>query len=167
MSFEGTALLVAWVAILLLAFGLAGLMRQVHLLRHALYGEGLGYPESVPNDILPTIRAKDSNIPAVLLFVDSECATCQEIIPSIEAAARRIGERLDFVLLFRHAAHTAKSSVHYIEHQHRLFKALAVTATPTAILVDPSGRVLSRTPIGSIDSLSSFLARVEESSKVA
>ena len=53
MSFMATALLLAWVAIVLLALSVAGLMRQVHLLLTERSADGTAAPAPTGPRMLP------------------------------------------------------------------------------------------------------------------
>jgi hypothetical protein len=98
MTFTTAALVTSWVAILVLALGLAGLMRQVTVLsrRHGTAGSGSG---RTPHDLLGFRLPDDGSIaelrPAsggIVLFSSPTCPSCASVLADLGSLG--LGDRL-------------------------------------------------------------------------
>lgn len=81
MSFETTALLLTWVALLLLSMVVAGLVRHVHVLAGAATrpAHRLGPPAGAPAPALDRLRPAAER-PTLLLFLDADCESCAAVL---------------------------------------------------------------------------------------
>jgi hypothetical protein len=77
MSFFGAALLLAWLAIALLAFALAGVMRQVLVLGR-LQPDG---SRAVPGVPRPAPAALSADAETCVLLAEAGCRTCDAVVP--------------------------------------------------------------------------------------
>ena len=159
MDFDSSALVLAWVAIAVLAFAMAGLLRQVVLLREALmavHGGGLGPVIGRPAPVLPGIDYSGKT--TVLLFADDECESCQSILGALSTAADDLGAA-DVVVLFRVGAngHPVTPDRVFV-NQSELFDQLGVNVTPFGVMVDGDARIAAAEPIGSVAMLDEFRA---------
>lgn len=80
MTFQTSALLLSWVAILLLALVVAGLVRQVHAL-----GQGASPrpgPGPAPGTRAPAFERLG---PGLLLFLDRDCGVCTDVLAAAGA----------------------------------------------------------------------------------
>lgn len=166
MGFETTALLLTWVAILLLGLVVAGLVRQVHALtgHPERPGPPAGAPLGAPAGTLagapaPGIGRLDPVLgnPTLLLFLSADCATCAAVLAEARALRKRspIAVRAIFAEQVTDAPSTPEVPVYLGER--RLFAAYGVVATPYAVLVAPTGRIRAAEPIGSASSLRDLL----------
>ncbi|MDO3703064.1 hypothetical protein Q3W71_15445 [Micromonospora sp. C28SCA-DRY-2] len=165
MSFQTSALILSWIAILLLALVVSGLVRQVH----ALSNGAAGRPGSVglrPGSAAPGFRdlAPPSPATLVLLFLDSGCATCHHLLD--EVAERAAPTDVVLRVLYRHAAPAAATDLPVTVHteQAELFDRYDAIATPFAVVVDPTGRVRRSEPVGSRAALRHLLDQVDQPS---
>ncbi|QXJ20681.1 hypothetical protein AGRA3207_001436 [Actinomadura graeca] len=151
MSFQSSALLLSWAAILLLALVVAGLVRQVHALSEAARGRvprgrgggaALGPP---PGSRAP---AFDRIGPGLLLFVDRDCGACGDVL----AAAGEVGGPLHAIFSGPAAGAPFPGTVLDGEGDG-LFADYRVPATPFAVLVGEDGRVRASEPVGSAEAL--------------
>ena len=157
MSFETSALLVTWVALLLMAFVVAGLVRQVHAL-----SSGTG-----ARPVSAGLRAGDkadlgglgADAPAVLLFLRSTCQTCVEALAETVEVA---GDRLPVLALYEGQAPAPTPGVVARADQGHLFATYGALATPFAVLVGADGRIAAAAPVGSRASVRELLAPVME-----
>ncbi|TDC58392.1 hypothetical protein E1281_01760 [Actinomadura sp. KC345] len=150
MSFQNSALLLSWVAILLLSLVVAGLVRQVHALsRGAPHRTALG---PAPGAAAP---AFDRLGPGLLLFLDRDCGVCTEVL----AAAGGLDGPLHAIFAGPPPGGVPPSGpprpglTVLADEQDGLFADYGVPATPFAVLVGADGRVRAAEPVGSPDTL--------------
>ncbi|TDD36982.1 hypothetical protein E1287_09645 [Actinomadura sp. KC06] len=143
MSFQSSALLLSWVAILLLALVVAGLVRQVHAL-----GQGASRPTGLgpaPGTPAPSF---DRLGPGLLLFLDRDCGVCTDVL----AAADDLGP--PFHAIFAGPPADAASGATVLSGERDgLFADYRVPATPFAVIVGADGRVRTAEPVGSPEAL--------------
>ncbi|MFD0688944.1 hypothetical protein [Actinomadura fibrosa] len=144
MSFQNSALLLSWVAIVLLALVVAGLVRQVHAL-------GRGAPGTAPLGPAAGTRAPafDRLGPGLLLFLDRDCGVCAEVL----AAAGDLGRPLHAIFAGPAAADPSPALTVLSGERDGLFADYRVPATPFAVLVGADGRVRASEPVGSPEAL--------------
>ncbi|MBO2453945.1 hypothetical protein J4573_43130 [Actinomadura barringtoniae] len=144
MSFQTSALLLSWVAILLLALVVAGLVRQVHALSRGVpQRTTLGPAPGTPAPAFDRLGA------GLLLFLDLDCGVCTEVLGSAGELGR------PFKAIFAEDGPTAvPPGVSVLTgERHGLFEAYGVPATPFAVIVDGDGRVRTAEPVGSPEAL--------------
>jgi hypothetical protein len=133
MSFHTSALILTWVVLILMGFVIAGLVRQVHELSSATRRTGdVGLRPGSPAPGLDRLGVRP---PATLLFVSEGCRTCEEVL----------------------AAAGGTVEVVYAREHPELFDRYDAIATPFAVVIDESGRVVRSGPVGSPDALTSLL----------
>lgn len=165
MSFETSALMLAWIAITLLAFAVAGILRQLALIRAGRpsdmpLGPPLGSQVSIGNGI--ALRFPDKS--AVLLFADTSCAGCEQLMPRLSEFSRS-EQGLEFVALFRTESLALDSGhLQVLEHQSKTFEELHIPVTPFGVTLSSSGAVVDAAPLGSISRLEQFVSRAKERS---
>jgi hypothetical protein len=165
MSFQTSALILSWIAILLLALVVSGLVRQVH----ALSNGATGRPGPVglrPGSPAPRFRdlAPPSPATLVLLFLDHGCATCDQLL---DEATEQV-PRTDAVLrvLYRDAVppQSADLPMTVLGEQADLFDRYDAIATPFAAVVDAAGLVQHSAPVGSRAALRHLLDQIDHPS---
>jgi hypothetical protein len=161
MSFQTSALILSWVAILLLALVVSGLVQQVH----ALSGGAVRRPEQPglpPGSPAPGLDrlAPDRPVPLLLLFLSEDCRTCAN---ALDVAAGHAG-RQDVAVRALYAgpapASAADLPLRVHGEQADLFGRYDAIATPFAVVVDPTGRVVRSEPLGSEAALRTLLAQL-------
>lgn len=162
MSFQTSALIVSWVAILLLALVVSGLVRQVHAL-----SAGLVRPASEPVGLRTGATAPgldllgaDRSGPTLLLFLSADCRTCTGVLAEAASSAGRHG--LAVRALYAGPAPAGAGGANGVEAyggQAELFERYDALATPFAVLVDAAGRVARSEPVGSPAALRTLLDR--------
>jgi hypothetical protein len=171
MSFEATAMLVSWVAILLLGLVVSGLVRQVHALstgRVRVRADELGLRQGTPAPELASLVPGAANTGTVLLFLSEGCAVCDEVLDeavSLAAAGglRGIAVRAVFpgaVPEVGHAGDAAGRALRLFGGRAALFERYQVPATPFAVVVDGAGLVARNEPVGSRHALRELLGRL-------
>ncbi|SNR91992.1 hypothetical protein [Actinomadura mexicana] len=144
MSFQNSALLLSWAAILLLALVVAGLVRQVHAL-----GRGAARPAGPGPAAGAPAPAFDRLGPGLLLFLDRECGVCGDVLAAVPA-----GRPLHAIFAGPPPDEAPRPGVSVLAgEQDGLFADYRVPATPFAVLVGDDGRVRAAEPVGSPEAL--------------
>ena len=150
MSFQTSALILSWIAILLLALVVSGLVRQVHALSNGTAGR----PGSVglrPGSPAAQFRRLAPPSPAtlVLLFLDDGCATCDQLLDEAAEQAQRTDGMLR--VLYRHTIppRGADLPLTVLGEQAELFDRYDAIATPFAVVIDAAGLIRRSEPVGS------------------
>jgi hypothetical protein len=157
MDFDTSAILLAWLAIAVLAFAMAGLLRQVVFLRSALAGSdagALGPAIGASAPALPGIEYAGTR--TVLLFADDGCESCRSILDAL-ASEPDDPSMADVVVLFSGSANGhALAPDRLFVQQSELFDRLAVNVTPFALMVGADSRIVAAEPVGSVEMLDEF-----------
>jgi hypothetical protein len=159
MSFYGSALLLAWVAIVLLGLTVAGLVRQVHALQSG------HQPERLEADLPTGTRAPtidglgwDRQRTNVLLFVDASCHSCAQVLPYFDTLAKEKRSDTAFTALFAgHDGGFRTNHVRVLTRQARAFEQYQVPLTPFGVKVSPEGVLIAAAPVGSDKLLKDFV----------
>lgn len=148
MSFTTAALLVSWVAIVILAFGMAGLMRQVIVLTTRVGQVGSGRSGArTPRDLIGFTLPNDGPTAAlrhpggaIVLFSSPTCASCAATLDDL---GRLATNRALVVVSAGSCAgvSTRAPAVRCIENGRSLLDQLAVPATPYLVAIDADGTV--------------------------
>jgi hypothetical protein len=188
MSFEATALLISWVAILLLGLVVSGLVRQVHALqagRVRVHASEIGLRQGAPAPEFDRLAPARPGTSTLLLFLSEGCAACEEAMDEVTALAaaerlRHVAVRALFPTGVPAAGRTpaadgsahranrangnrasgARSAVAVLAGEARLFERYQVPATPFAVVVDSAGRVTRSEPVGSRHNLQELVRRI-------
>ncbi|GAA2414679.1 hypothetical protein GCM10010191_25890 [Actinomadura vinacea] len=151
MSFQTSAILLSWAAILLLSLVVAGLVRQVHALSG---GAGPARREMLgprPGSSAPEF---DRLGPGLLLFLDRECGVCAEVLDSVVPdAAGRVSAIFSGPAPDGVGGTSWTGGTVLTDERDGLFVSYGVPATPFAVVVDASGRVRAAEPVGSPEAL--------------
>lgn len=154
MSLMATALVLAWVAIVLLTLSVAGLMRQVHMLLTERSAEADAARTTARSPALPAGLVTEG-ADGVLLFASTSCVACSEVMPTLVEYCTG-GDRSCTVITAA-ARHPAwPDTLVYRENAADLFERFAVVATPHALrIVD--GAIVGSAPVGSAEALRRLL----------
>lgn len=161
MSFETSALILSWVAILVLAFASAGILRQLQALRGAVTDQN-GARSSSPGlraPLPPELRER-----AVILFADTECPICHDVLAQFERAAREaeLPSSFEVAVMFPDRANgCAPTGVRTYEHQQDVFRSAGVNLLPYG-LISREGRVVGASPLSSGDDLRRLFVEARE-----
>lgn len=156
MSFETTALLVTWVAIVLLALVVAGLVRQVHHLTRAPRTPDVGLTTGMPAPDLDRL-APEPGRPTLLLFLGAECPACHDVFE--EALGQTEGPPTRALFFDDALDVTPPDNMLVLADQGDLFQTYQVPATPYAVLVGADGRIRMAEPVGSVRALHALIVQ--------
>lgn len=163
MDFVTSALIASWIAIALLAFVVAGLVRQVHQLSRSGTG-GRGAPPQragiEPGRPAPGIgEIAGEGRTAVLLFLSDTCSTCEQVLAVANDWVEGAGGDGPVVraVYAEPSVSAAGSAVPVLAGRVDLFEAYDALATPYAVIVDTAGRVARSEPVGSPSALLELL----------
>lgn len=158
LSFEQSALLLAWVAIVLLALAMSGLLRQVHALTEALQGGRRTAVGPAAGTVVPKLAGLDGVARSLLLFVEPACPACDRALERLVTAARNGSDSVGYLVVYRGDATAVQdTAVTTITHADRVFSDLGVTVTPTAVALDERRTVIASAPVGSPELVEQFL----------
>lgn len=171
MTFTASALVLAWVAILLLALGLAGLLRQVSLLTRQLEsgtpgaaGASAGLADrgagarttrelvgfTAPADVVDRLRHDGTEL-TVAAFVAPGCSSCTMTLGALAADPLLSGGHLGLTIVSTGSCGPATADAQGVQRlscvaQGRdLMDRLAVPATPYLVVLDAAGTVRAAT----------------------
>jgi hypothetical protein len=160
MSFQTSALIVTWAALLLLALVVSGLVRQVHALSSggARRADRLGLRPGSP---APNVDQLGIRPPAVLLFLSEDCHTCTNVL---DEAGRLDGNGLELHALYVGSVPPGSDVQPIAVHgwQAELFERYDAIVMPFAVVVGHDGRVVGSEPLGSPQALRSLLSRLRD-----
>jgi hypothetical protein len=149
MTFEGSALILAWLAIALLALAMSGLVRQVRALSTQPRGGRLQQSPLV-GSAAPELPGQGWTRPTVLLFVAADCDVCKARLADLEALAAANGEAVACAAVFAGEPNGfASSRVKVLGHQRSAFDRFRVPITPFGVVVTARGIVSYVAPVGS------------------
>lgn len=158
MSFLTAAVVVAWVAIALLAFVVAHLVRQVSLLA----GRGAQSPPVTPSATAPPEEVlRQVGDPtrrfALVLVVGESCMTCHRLLPRYLELARGHSDR---DASFAVAALTDGKGLHelvdglpVLRHAKGWTESIGVSVTPYLLIMDSMRKEASGRAVGSTEAL--------------
>jgi hypothetical protein len=150
MSFETTALLLTWVALVLLALVVAGLVRQVHQLTQGPRSRELGLPVGSPAPALDAVEAEPGRA-TLLLFLSEDCPVCHDVFE--EALVQSSGPATRAIFAQRAIDGEPPVNMRVLAGQEDLFTAYKVPATPYGVIVGADGSVRTAEPVGSVRGL--------------
>lgn len=165
MDFRTSALILAWAAILILSFAMAGLLRQVR------YMSGPSPPRrsiALPKDVvappLPvTPDGTEWKGPWLALFLDASCRSCERALRQAESQALSLNGELEVLALFRGSADEFRPArVKVVENANDTFDRFQVPFTPFGVVISQDGRIAGSAPLGSEEALSQLLQETHE-----
>lgn len=163
MSIEGTALVLAWVAITLLALAMAGILRQVHALALGSVGSAsvIGL---VPGSQAPLLEGEPWRQATAIFFADADCEACGKLLPVYSEYASQSHSKTEWVTVFSGAAKkdVASHAVRTVVHSPASFAAYKIPVTPFGVAVDERGIVLDARPLGNEEALHRFAQAAQE-----
>jgi hypothetical protein len=152
MTFETSALVLAWVVIALLTLAMGGMLRQVRQLTWQLQGQPRRLRGPLIGSAFPLPRRTSNNgADEYFIFLTSPCRTCEALAPEMRAS---ILDGVSITTLFRdeRPEYDPGGSV-VLDHQAALFDSLDISRTPYVVVVDPEQRVVLAQSVGSPASL--------------
>jgi hypothetical protein len=161
MTFQTSALILTWVALLLLALVVSGLVRQLHQLTGgALRNPNLvGLPAGAAAPDLDRVLPGRTG-PALLLFLSTDCRTCTAIVAELPAHLHRLATAGVGIRALYAGTAPAAVPVPAVADAAGLFERYDAVATPFAVLVDAAGRVERSQPLGSVAALGAMIDEI-------
>lgn len=154
MSLVASALVVAFVLILLLAFGMAALMRQVSLLTSLVPGARAARAQNPLVGLPSPVAIPLTGEYGVVLAVTGTCAACHMLLKDLASPDHSDLLKGVEVLVLSPVdcadwGQLAGGAVRCIPSAGATLAALNVSATPYALVIDARGIVLKAGPVGS------------------
>jgi hypothetical protein len=161
MTVTDIAVLLAWVAIVVLAFAMGGLLSELRALRTSGSTSIERNGPRIGSNIAGALKAsgvETNDGPSYLLFASGECATCVEVAPAFEADSVRDPTHT-FILVVK--ADDAKRLLAYgrglVQEGGALFELMDIRVVPFAVAVARDGTIVDASPIGSIKAMRQFV----------
>jgi hypothetical protein len=154
------ALILAWIAIVVLAFGFAALLQQVRSLQAALRlppGARAGLPQSA-RALEPAATDR-----RYVLTVDPGCAVCSEVLPEFRELAARHAGVAEFAVLAPSGDYPVSPGVQILVDADA-YRDLAPSWSPGIVAIGPGGTVIEVAPGGDLGPLQAALANATASS---
>ena len=154
MSFTAAALILAWIAIVVLAFGFAAMLQQVRSLQATLRlppGARAGLPESA-RTLKPVATDR-----RYVLTVDPGCAVCSEVLPEFRDLAARHAGVAEFAVLAPSGDYPVSPGVALLVDPDA-YRDLAPSWSPGIVVIGPNGTVIEVAPGGDLNPLQATLA---------
>jgi hypothetical protein len=165
MSFELSAILLSWLAIGLLAFALAGILRQLRMLQSTVVL--LRSPGGTANPLLGLKGAEfvADGLPGAVLFVEPGCEVCDIVRVRLLQVIDRLPFpiRVSLVVADGTAVRADERDKLQVMEGAAVFDRYNVHATPFGLLLDRDGSIVLAEPIGSIDAFDQFVGSSLES----
>ena len=158
MSFESAALIATWAAILLLAFMISGLVRQIHALskspepRVVNLGPAVGQVLPLDEDVKSVFSP-----PGVLLFVSSTCPSCRGVLEEVRSLMAKGGLSSVVAIFSNGPGADSHDGIPALWAKQAFFQACSIVATPTAVWVSDTWQVLLSAPVGSPEMFRDFV----------
>jgi hypothetical protein len=163
MDFRTSALILAWLAILILALGMSGLLRQVRALSTGRTSQPQAGP--VIGGPAPPLIGDDGVEPGattVALFVDASCGSCAGVLRLGEELAAAHDDRLRFVAVYPTNPDGVEHRRVRVVENRSAFLSYRVPVTPYGVVVDHDGRIAHAGPLGSDELLRDLVAGAVE-----
>lgn len=168
MTFEQSALLLAWVAILIMALALTGLLRQLRGMNRRTQSTVLETDRwlDVPEEMKASLKL-DNASPALLLFVTPGCKACEARLRELAPLAAE-EESVSFAAVFPEHANGFEGGgrIAKLEHKQTVFSQLRVPLTPYGVVLSREGAVTHATPVGSLKLLKQLVERAKTEGEV-
>lgn len=161
MSIEVSAIVLAWIAIILLGFAMSGLLRQVRFLTHQAGKRVERFP-LVGEHVAP-VDSRSWSAPTVLVFARGDCEVCERRLAEVDALAQSESE-VRFVAIFADYPNGFTGSrIDVVRNDEAAFSRFKVPVVPFGVVVGSGGLVVDAGPLGSTEAVERLLARARSS----
>lgn len=163
MSFTSAALILSWLAIVVLAFGFAALLQQIRALQAAIRlppGARAGLPGSAL-----ALRPATADRRYVLT-VDPGCAVCAEVVPEFRDLAARYAPAAEFAILAPSGDYSGSSGVDVLIDA-TAYRDLAPSWSPGIVVIGSGGTVIEAVPGGDLRPLAAALSTTSSSASTS
>ncbi len=173
MSLESSALIVAWIVIVLLSLAVAGIIRQVRYLS-AQPGRALTMAQATPLVGRPAPVADggpeiEPGKPNVLLFASGDCQVCTDRFADLDAVAvNRPGVVFSLVVAGEAKSFRSESGkIRVFANAGSYLARFEVPVTPFGVVVGSDGLISAATPLGSKAAVQDLITAAEAGMEIA
>lgn len=162
MTLLSSAVVLAWIALVLIAFALAGLLRRVQSLSDRLEGgasiAGQHRVSEMIGQAAPRLehRDLDTNRSTLLLFSSTSCDVCKERVAELEQIASTT-PATKFAVVLPDAANGLDTTLSVFDGERAAFSAFNVPATPFAVVISKNGRIVDTALVGGVGTLAQLV----------
>lgn len=156
------AVVLAWIVLIVLAFAMAGLLRQLRDLQAALVRQHTsGAAGAAVRELPESVRPENGKTHSVVLLVDDHCPICAEIAPVFAGLAEAGHVEVDFVVLSysTNEKWVALDNIRYLPDAEA-YHFLDPGWQPAVVVVGPNGEVLAAEPAGSEEAVRSVIGNI-------
>lgn len=153
MSFTHAALILAWLAIVVLALGFAALLQQLRTLQAALRlppGARAGLPESA-RSLRPVTTSR-----RYVFTADQGCSICAEVLPEFRELAAKYAGTAEFAVLAASGDYPRSAGVDVLVDA-QAYRDLAPSWSPGIVVIAADGTVVEAVPGGDLRPLQAAL----------
>lgn len=161
MSFTASALVLTWVALLLLSLVVAGLVRQIHELQQAAPpGTDRRGPRGRLGAVVPPVPGIDTSAVRLLLLLDADCDACTILLDGVRSTLSPTVLRTGVALLYADEIdpRAARLGAALAGDAGGVFDAVGATALPYGVALGGDGRVAAAGPVGAVSQLMPLLS---------
>lgn len=164
MSSLTAAVLLAWVVIVLQAFAIGGLIRQIRILssRDSTTNSQHRLAEREVPQVVKEQLGMD--LQTIVLGLDANCSSCRDLLTHWQMPLDLAVHWVVVARGFEDEHSFARLKVNGVpivnDMRGEVFRALGIRATPMAMLVSQSGQILDASAVGSIAGLLKFARQV-------
>jgi hypothetical protein len=157
------AVVLAWLALIVLAFAMAGLLRQLRDVQAGIARPVGQVPGMAPvrRAVPESLRPRGTTTYSVVLLVDEDCPICAEVAPTFAQIAAAESSALTFVVLGRVESKNYEQDkrISYVADAggyHRLDPGWR----PALIAIDRQGRIVVAEPAGSEEAVRAVISTI-------
>lgn len=160
------AVVLAWLALIVLAFAMAGLLRQLRDIQSGLarpVAQGPG-PAPVLREVPASVRPRGGTAYSVVLLVDEHCPICAEVAPVFAQLAATGSPTLTFVVLGRSRSESYERDerVEYVADAGG-YSRLDPGWRPAIVAIDRQGSIVAAEPTGSEEAVRAVVSQIASS----
>jgi len=156
-----SAVVLAWLVLVLLAFAMLGILRQLRDLQQTVIQRNNAGPTAPRRELPAELRPQAGREYSAILLVDAGCPTCERVAPVFAELARTSSGDIDFVLL----SYSDEQKWDALEGVRRVMDQAAYHRLdpgwrPAVVVLDAAGEVLATEPAGSEESVRAVVESV-------
>jgi len=164
-SFVSSSLVLAWIAIVILALAMSGLLRQIRALTKQVR-ETRTRSSPLVGKVAPAVGdvPLDDEV-AILVFASSNCDVCMDRLAELDSiVSADHSRRVRMLSLFSGSVNGLNfDAIEVMGEQQKAFEQFMVPITPYGVVINRRGVVSHAQPVGSEGAVHELIRRAKES----